>query len=46
MSTWTPQPAGLNEVLQVLRESTGSESPAVQKANTMVRATLRVSGVD
>ncbi|KAG8926361.1 hypothetical protein FRC03_004321 [Tulasnella sp. 419] len=35
MSTWTPQYAGLQEVLQVIRDSTNSESPEVQKANTM-----------
>ncbi|KAG8903271.1 hypothetical protein FRB99_003538 [Tulasnella sp. 403] len=35
MSSWSPDPAGLQEVLQVLRESTGSESAEVQKANTL-----------
>ncbi|QRW12567.1 importin subunit beta-2 [Ceratobasidium sp. AG-Ba] len=33
--SWTPQDAGLNEVLQVLRDSTQNQSPEVQKAMTM-----------
>ncbi|KAG8773741.1 hypothetical protein FRC12_002341, partial [Ceratobasidium sp. 428] len=33
--SWAPQEAGLNEVLQVLRDSTQNQSPEVQKAMTM-----------
>ncbi|KAG9094499.1 hypothetical protein FRC06_010735, partial [Ceratobasidium sp. 370] len=33
--SWAPQEAGLNEVLQVLRDSTQNQSPEVQKAMTL-----------
>lgn len=33
--SWTPQEAGLAEVLQVLRDSTQNQSAEVQKAMTL-----------
>ncbi|KAG8926580.1 hypothetical protein FRC01_008665 [Tulasnella sp. 417] len=34
MATWVPQPQGLQEILQTLRESTENQSPEVQRKNT------------
>jgi hypothetical protein len=36
MSVWTPQPAGLQEVLETLHNSTRTNEPEMQKAITIV----------
>lgn len=36
MSGWTPQPAGLQEVLETLHNSTRTNEPEIQKAITIV----------
>jgi hypothetical protein len=36
MMAWSPQPAGLNEILQTIHESTDSQNPQVQKNITHV----------
>jgi hypothetical protein len=36
MSGWSPQPAGLQEVLETLHNSTRTNEPEVQKAITIV----------
>jgi hypothetical protein len=39
MTAWTPQPAGLQEILQTIHESTDTQNAQVQRAITTVWAT-------
>lgn len=38
MSSWTPQPAGLQEILQTIHDSTDTQNSQVQRNITHVRA--------
>ena len=37
MASWQPQPGGLEEILQVIRDSTNVEDKEIQKEITLVR---------